>query len=413
MIGARFPGAVPHRLRLLACGLALGLACGLAGCGGGGGGDDSGGGSPPLPPVVGGNQLTVTIEQNPAVSASDPGSSTMNIPYVTVTVCNLSAQCVDVDHVVLDTGSYGLRILQSALNGLSLPGDSAAGGTRLAECAAFLDGYVWGGVSHATLQLGDETTSSLPLQVIGATGLPGAPASCSSAGPDIGSLEGLGGNGLLGVGQFIADEGDYYGCSSSRCTELSPQPDEDAQVSNPVAFLNSGDDNGVLMQMPAISASGAGTTYGVLSLGVGTQTDNAVTGFAAIPADSGGNLTVTLQGTPYPGSFIDSGSNFYFTPLSGVPVDADGNYIPPSLLELPVTLASSVGTSPAASTDAQIDVADYDTLDFSDDVAFNDIAAQGGSVVDLGMPFFYGRRIAYVIDGRSSPLGSGPLYAIH
>jgi hypothetical protein len=29
------------------------------------------------------------------------------------------------------------------------------------------------------------------------------------------------------------------------------------------------------------------------------------------------------------------------------------------------------------------------------------------------MPYFYGKQVAYVINGRSSPLGVGPLYALH
>ena len=384
---------------------ALGLA--LGSCGGGGGGS----GTIPVAPAVGANQLLVTIEQNPAIPASV--NVTANIPYVPVTVCNLSSQCATVDHVVLDTGSYGLRVLQGALGGLSLPVDAATGGTQLAECAHFLDGHIWGAVSHATLQLGGETTSSLPIQVIGASTLPAAPADCASAGSDVGSLQALGGNGLLGVGQFIADGQAYYACTASGCTSLSPPP-ASAQVSNPVPFVNSADNNGIVLQMPSIPTSGAGVSYGVLSLGAGTQADNALSGYTALAADSGGDITITVQGVAYPGSFLDSGSNFSFASLSGVPTDANGNYTPASLLNLPITLSTSSGTIPPASLNAQMYVGDYSSMDFSSYVAFNDLAAQvpSTSPVDLGLPFFYGRSVAYVIQGMSSPLGSGPLYAL-
>ncbi len=384
---------------------ALGLA--LGSCGGGGGGS----GTIPVAPAVGANQLLVTIEQNPAIPASV--NVTANIPYVTVTVCNLSSQCATVDHVVLDTGSYGLRVLQGALGGLSLPVDAATGGTQLAECAHFLDGHIWGAVSHATLQLGGETTSSLPIQVIGASTLPAAPADCASAGSDVGSLQALGGNGLLGVGQFIADGQAYYACTASGCTSLSPPP-ASAQVSNPVPFVNSADNNGIVLQMPSIPTSGAGVSYGVLSLGAGTQADNALSGYTALAADSGGDITITVQGVAYPGSFLDSGSNFSFASLSGVPTDANGNYTPASLLNLPITLSTSSGASPPGSLNSQMYVGDYSSMDFSRYVAFNDLAAQvpSTSPVDLGLPFFYGRSVAYVIQGMSSPLGSGPLYAL-
>lgn len=191
-------------------------------------------------------------------------------------------------------------------------------------------------------------------------------------------------------------------------------------VSNPVPFLSSGDNNGVVLQMPAVPTSGAGTTYGVVSFGVGTQSDNSVTGFTVIPADSRGNLTVNLNGTDYPGSFLDSGSNFYFAPLKGVvPTDNNDYFIPSSLLNLPIVLKTSAGVSPVVSMNSQMYIGDYRTMDFNQYVAFNDIGASNGSpgtsgaIVDLGLPYFYGRSVAYVINGMSSPVGIGPLYAIH
>ncbi|MDE2120400.1 MAG: DUF3443 family protein [Betaproteobacteria bacterium] len=390
------------------------LALALGGCGGGGGGSST---PTPAPPAVAGNQLLITVQSNPDVTSLYPKLATVNIPYVTVTVCDSTGQCQTVDHVVVDTGSYGLRVLQSAVPGLNLPPDPAAGGAQLGECAKFLSGYIWGSVAHATLVLGAQTTSSLPIQVIGASGFPSAPSGCSSQGNDVGTLQGLQGNGLLGVGHFVADGGDYYACTSSGCNTV--QPAASAMVSNPVAYLNSGDNNGVVLQMPAVPTSGAGTTYGTLSFGVGTQPDNAVTGFSVIPADFQGNLTVNLRGTDYAGSFIDSGSNFYFAPLSGVvPTDNNGYFIPSSLLNLPITLKASASTASGASLNSQMYIGDYSSMDFVHYVAFNDIGiADGtpttsGAVVDLGMPYFYGRSVAYVIYGMSSPIGTGPLYAI-
>ena len=401
--------------------LALAAALGLAACGGGGGGS-SGGGSTPLPPVVGSNQLLVTVASNPDVTAQYPSLATVNIPYVSVTVCDASSQCKTIDHIVLDTGSYGLRVLQGALGGLNLPADTVSGTQQLGECARFLSGYIWGSVAHATLRMGGETTSSLPIQVIGASSLPSAPPDCASTGSDVGSLRGLQGNGLLGVGQFVSDGGVYYSCNSSSCTKLNPQPAASSMVSNPVFYLQSSDNNGVVVQMPGIPSAGAGTTYGVLSFGVGTQADNSVSGFQVLPADPWGNLTVNLRGIDYPGSFIDSGSNFYFAPLSGVvPTDSAGNFTPQAPLDLPITLKSSAGASYPASMDSQMTLGDYSSMDFTRNVAFNDIGATDGNptpvtsstVVDLGMPYFYGRSIAYVIHGMLSPVGTGPLYAIH
>lgn len=408
------PGAHGVGRAVAWCAATACLALALGGCGGGGGGSAT---PVPVPPAVAANQLLVTVQTNPDVTAVNPKLATVNIPYVTVTVCDASGQCQSVDHVVVDTGSYGLRLLQGAVSGLNLPPDSTTGGAQLGECAKFLSGYIWGSVAHATLVMGAQSTSALPIQVIGASGFPAAPSGCSSQGNNVGTLQGLQGNGLLGVGHFVADGGDYYACTPSGCSTV--QPATSAMVSNPVAYLTSGDNNGVVLQMPAVPTTGAGTTYGTLSFGVGTQADNAVTGFSVIPADLQGNLTVNLRGTDYPGSFIDSGSNFYFAPLGGVvPTDSSGYFIPSSLLNLPITLKASTSTGSAASLNSQMYIGDYSSMDFVHYVAFNDIGiADGtpttsGAVVDLGMPYFYGRSVAYVIYGMSSPIGTGPLYAI-
>ena len=64
----------------------------------------------PPPPVV--NTMTVTVDSGPAAA---PGA--INHAYVTVRVCvpGSTTQCANVDHVLLDTGSWGLRLVRSVL----------------------------------------------------------------------------------------------------------------------------------------------------------------------------------------------------------------------------------------------------------------------------------------------------------
>ena len=398
---------------------ALLLTALLAGCGGGGGGS-----APPPPPnlpVLESNQLLVTVEQNPAISAIAPTTATVNVPYVTVTLCDTSGHCKSIDHVVVDTGSYGLRVLQSAVAGLNLPADSVVTGSgttaSLGECVGFLSGHMWGSVTHASLQMASETTAALPVQVIGASDLPAASATpCNSPGPDVGTLQGIGGNGLLGIGPFVGDAGTYYACSAGVCTALAGPPSGE-RVVNPVAsIVNTTDTNGVVLQMPAVPDAGAPLAYGTLSFGVDTQADNATSGLAAIPLDSSGYLVVTAMGTAYPQSFTDSGSNFYFAPFgSSIPTDSQQHFIPSSLLTLPITLASAGGAAYPTSLQSQMLIDNYSSMNFAVNLAFNDIGAaisSGSLGVDLGMPFFYGKRVAYVIDRQPSALGSGPLVAM-
>ncbi len=386
----------------------------LAGCGGGGGGGTPP--APPTPPVLESNQLLVTVEQNPAIPLAT--NATVNVPYVTVTLCDTAGHCKSIDHVVVDTGSFGLRVLQSAVAGLSLPADTVVTGSgtaSLGECVGFLSGHMWGSVTHATLQMASETTASLPVQVIGASDLPAASATpCNNPGPDVGSLLGIGGNGLLGIGPFVGDAGTYYACSAGVCTALASPPSGE-QVANPVAsIVNTTDTNGVVLQMPAVPDAGAPLAYGTLSFGVDTQADNSTSGLAAIPLDANGYMVVTAMGTPYPDSFTDSGSNFYFAPLgASIPTDAQQHFIPSSLLTLPITLASAGGAAYSTSLQSQMLIDNYNSMNFAINLAFNDIgAATGSGGVDLGMPFFYGKRVAYVINRQPSALGSGPLVAL-
>jgi Protein of unknown function (DUF3443) len=80
----------------------------------------SGGNGAPsaLPPP----SLTVTVDPGPGALAAS-GQAAANILYTTVTVCTpgSTTQCQDVDHVQVDTGSSGLRLVHAALSGVVSP----------------------------------------------------------------------------------------------------------------------------------------------------------------------------------------------------------------------------------------------------------------------------------------------------
>ncbi len=72
------------------------------------------------------------------------------------------------------------------------------------------------------------------------------------------------------------------------------------------------DNNGLAIILPQVGAAGSVSLSGSMIFGIGTQSDNALGGAQAQGADSEGNFTTTFNGTPYPGSYIDSGSSGYF-----------------------------------------------------------------------------------------------------
>src|ERR1700692_2540488 len=88
------------------------LAASVLGACVGGNGTKAAASSPPAPPPPVLNTLALTIDAGTAAA-----SCAINHGYVTVKVCahGSATQCADIDHVLLDTGSWGLRLVGSVL----------------------------------------------------------------------------------------------------------------------------------------------------------------------------------------------------------------------------------------------------------------------------------------------------------
>jgi Protein of unknown function (DUF3443) len=171
---------------------------------------------------------TATVTVNPAQQVNnvqpivvDAGPApqsffTVNEAFTSVTVClPNSSTCQTIDHVLVDTGSSGLRLLSSAGGGeltLALPQANDSGGNPLYECEVFLDGYIWGSVSTADITVAGEKASSANVHVvIPASASPAPPGSCVSQNPPGGN--GNEGNTLMafganGTGAAGAESGD-------------------------------------------------------------------------------------------------------------------------------------------------------------------------------------------------------------
>ncbi len=134
-----------HAMHLARLAGGLGLAAMLSACGGGGGGSGSSGAGAP-PPVIN-NVATVTVD-------GGPSGNSANTLFMSVKFCvpGSTTDCQTVDHIQVDTGSYGLRVLSSVMT-LSLPLEAATGGS-LAECVPFVDGYSFGPVVQADIYIG-------------------------------------------------------------------------------------------------------------------------------------------------------------------------------------------------------------------------------------------------------------------
>jgi len=396
----------------------------IQGCGGGGGGGGNGSSSSTVTP--GTNAIAPAGSNVQPISVDAGLGGTVNLAFTSVTLCapGSSANCQTIDHVLIDTGSSGLRIMSSALGAsLSLRQQTDASGNPVVECAHFADGYSWGPVKLADLKIAGEQANSLPIQVIGDPNFSAAPSKCSSTGPSKNSVQELRANGILGLAIFRQDCGNacafngnpgiYYTCPASGCQQAAMPLA--MQLQNPVSMF-AVNNNGVIIELPSVPAAGAASVSGSLVFGIGTQANNGIGTATVIGVDSNtANFTTIYNGTSYSSSFIDSGSNAFFFADAGMPVCTDpsaaGFYCPLATKNLFATIQGRNGRS--ASVD--FSVANAVTLVTSNPgfAAFGNLAAPplGGTSFDWGFPFFYGRKVYTAIEGASTPGGPGPYVA--
>lgn len=367
----------------------------------------------------------------PMTVNAGPDGHSVDIPYVSVTVCvpGSLTRCQTFNDIEVDTGSYGLRILADARDtsghalDLALPQETD-GGEPLLECTQFVDGYSWGPIETADVKIGGESASAIPVQVIGEPAYAGVPSACADTGTREDTVAAFGANGLLGVGPFAHDcgtgcatnsgNGLYYVCPASGCRQSAAALNEQAR--NPVVDFQT-DDNGVIVELPALSPAGASAIEGSLVFGIGTEGNNAMNASTVLVADpSSGYITTTFDGTALPDSYFDTGSNAYFfldhairtCPAGSV---APGFFCPASPLALTVTNTGLDGT--VSSVTVPVDSATALLTANPGYTAFEDIGVSGSdqSSFDFGLPFFFGRDVYVAIAGENTEAGMGPYFA--
>jgi hypothetical protein len=402
----------------------IALCVGMVSCGGGGGGGDglgsSGGGAGTTTPAN--NVASVTV-------SSGPSNNAINVLYTTVTVCLPgTSTCQAIDNIQVDTGSYGLRILAPVLT-LTFPVVKLSNGSELVECTTFADGYSWGPVTLADVQISGESASSVPVQIIGDSRYPTVPTDCSSTATTAeDTVASFGANGILGIGPFAGDCGEYctqsippnspiyYACSTeSDCTGTTVPLA--SQVPNPVTLFAT-DNNGTIITLTSAPSAGTTTLTGSLIFGIDTESNNASGTETVVPIATTGTyagfITTTFDTTSLPQSFIDSGSNGYFFPntndASLTPCKDTGFsdfYCPTSTLSLSGEMQLASGTSTV-----DFDVGNAEQINAAYFV-YPGLAGTNPTPnsFDWGLPFFFGRRVATAIQGYTTSAGSGPYIA--
>jgi len=393
------------------------------------------------------NQAQIIVDQGP-----DPELFTVaNVPFVTINVCapGSATNCQSIDHVLVDTGSSGLRLLQEVLNPTLLDALPAqmSGSNTVGNCVTYGDGsYTWGPVLYADVYVAGETTAGnpnftggLPVQVIAETGAYPTPGStCNDPTEAANTAEALGANALMGVGLFQQDCGPdcvpnpplaavYYSCSTTACS-VTDEPLLD-QVQNPVSAFVGSDNNGLVITLQAIPQNpdvGAATDTGTITFGIGTQGNNSLGTATVYTTDDVGEFVSTYAGVQYGQSvnpsthaFIDSGSNglFFLSPSITAMPDCGGNftgfYCPANATSFTITNTGLNGNS--GQVTIKFDNAENLVNNNPTFAAFDDLGGDIANTVDYGLPFFFGRTIFVGIENQpvTTPSGvvDGPLWA--
>lgn len=369
---------------------------------------------------------------------SVPGQVYPNQAFTSVTVCNPGTNtCQTINGVLVDTGSYGLRILQSEIPLLKLPVITDALGNTLENCGALPDGsFVWGPVSAADVYIAGESASvqtqiSVPIQVISSANSI-VPTGCSNGGIDDNTAQLLGANGILGIGPEQTDctlasvnycDGSnqptppnvYYSCPSTGCTTAAapvvvPAPQ---QVSNPISFFAS-DRNGFIIQLPTVSGPEA-SMVGTITFGIGTESNNSLANATIFTLDANDNFTTSLNGQTYSSSSISSGSSAILFPSSmPICIVYTSFYCPSSTTSF--AAAAQGATQGQATLDFSVDNASSLFSANASDAVFSTLGgpvpgaescpANAACTFIWGLPFFYGRTVYAAIDGQPVPSGT-------
>ncbi len=338
-----------------------------------------------------------------------------NRMVVSVTVCEPGTdRCTTIDDVMVDTGSTGLRLEASAVpSSLHLPAFSGPDGKPLAECLHFVHDAAWGPLSRADVRIGGMTASNLAIQVI-ADGGAAQPAECPVS--DVKPTS----NGTLGVGPWLVDcPGDcvqderrpgVFAQDGGAWSPLRGPVDRAYRLRNPAAAFP-GHDDGVAFDLPMPPDKGAAQIIGTLTFGIGKASNDQFGGARVIRLDVRGRFTTRYGGRAYPESYIDSGTETNLLPEGDVP-RCEG--MPWAFCANPSrNLAATMVGRDGTSVDVAFRVGDYrGALDRHVGAwdGFAEVGTPTSGAFVWGAPFFLGRRVFVIFEGRGFPgmIGVGP-----
>jgi hypothetical protein len=372
------------------------------------------------------------------LTTANPPAIYTDAAFISVLVCSpTNGACQTIPDILVDTGSFGLRLLASQVT-VPLTPLTDTNGNTLYDCVQFVDNsFLWGAVAPANFVVGAELAASTSVQLIANPSF-SIPSGCSGTNEDTQTL--LGANGILGVGPEPFDCGlacdpsaggtapaVYYLCSSGgscnttfvSCGTICQDANPNQQVTNPV-FNFPADNNGTILTLQSVNDV-APTASGTLTFGIDTEANNAIPSTATLfTLDSSDNFTTNFNSQALTASFIDSGSNGLFFPqtnnLPNICPDNSSWYCPPTTTAFIATNVDPNNGTTSNTVNFSVDNFDTVTQANPSAAAFSNLAGPMPCTAspcsfDWGLPFFYGRSVFTAIDGTTVGTTPGPFWA--
>lgn len=343
-------------------------------------------------------------------------SAPLNRPFVTVTLCVPGTDtCQTIDHVLLDTGSDGLRVPASILKNAAMYPQLMLDNQPLYTCANYAAGYDFGSMNLTDVVWGGETAKSVPFQIIDdSQPQVGIPASCDATGSYFDFIA-AGQNAIIGVRNSVFDADTNYTCVNGTCNPVTNLP-ESMLIASPVIRMPV-DNNGVLLQFPNIPANGATSFTGTLTFGINTQSNNTVKSNVNLLYTRDSLFNASYNNTNYQGTF-DSGTPFIIFSDNTLPLctgEFEGFYCPSSPMQINAVFTSYDGRNQVNSSYPLANPAIY----WGNAIAGNTLLPYAGapcagcesfadSIFLWGLPYFYGKTVYSIfpgamVNGESAP----------
>jgi hypothetical protein len=368
------------------------------------------------------NVASLAIDAGPASQNTVlNGSQTSDVAYATVRICVPgTARCVMVDHMQVDTGSEGVRVLKEVLPPdfvAALALNTDASGRQIGECLQYVDGFVWGPTFNGDFTIGGKTVPNMGIQLIDGN-FAAIPSQCSSSGGTAeNTVASFGANGIIGIGPDSTDcsgsfckssgNGQYYACTGTSCVGIAMQVS--STVPNPIAGM-AVDNNGSYIELPAVQNQGQASAVGSLVFGIGTQANNGLGSAQVFTTDSIGMITTNYKGSSLTQSYIDSGTSVLVFPDSTITQCAGGaHYFCPSAF-LPLTATNIGRNGVSGNVSFTVGNAENFTTGFAALPALAATDPNSHSSFAWGLPFFFGRRVFTALP-VATPAGNGPYFA--